>query len=327
MFTALVLDSTDAGVSAEIRELDDGSLPDGDITVSVEWSSLNYKDGLVLGGLGRLVRDYPHVGGIDLAGIVESSSSPAYAPGDRVLATGWRIGELRWGGFATRARLKAEWLTPIPDGLSARQAMAVGTAGLAAMLAVEAVEQAGVEPGDAPVLVTGAAGGVGMVAVHLLARLGYTVTASTGRVSEQGTLRALGAAEIVDRAETSEPPAKPLLSERWAACVDAVGGSTLARALTELRYGGVLAACGNAGGNDCQISVLPLILRAVRVLGVDTVMLPAERRPSVWSRIAELVDPEILESFTSEIELADLPAAGGAILEGSIRGRTVVRLP
>jgi acrylyl-CoA reductase (NADPH) len=205
--------------------------------------------------------------------------------------------------------------------------MAVGTAGLAAMLAVETVEGAGVAPGAGPVLVTGAAGGVGMVAVHLLARLGYTVTASTGRASEHGTLRVLGASEILDRAETSEPPPKPLLSERWAACVDAVGGSTLVRALAELRYGGALAACGNAGGNDCQISVLPLILRAVRVLGVDTVMLPAERRPAVWSRIAELVDPDVLESITSEIELADLPAAGRAILEGSVRGRTVVRLP
>jgi acrylyl-CoA reductase (NADPH) len=324
MFRALLLDQSADGITAEVTELDDDRLPDGDVTVAVEWSSLNYKDGMILKGLGRLVREYPHVPGIDLAGTVEESADPRFSPGDQVLLTGWRVGEVWWGGYATRARVKGDWLTPVPAGMTTRQAMAVGTAGFTAMLAVDRLEHHGVSKDD-PVLVTGAAGGVGSTAVILLARLGYRVTASTGRVATEGdALRALGAAEVIDRAEIADAPERPLLSERWGGAVDAVGSGTLAHILAETRYGGAVAACGLAGGNDLPTTVIPFLLRGVTLYGIDSVMCPAERRAAAWQRLAEVLDLSALESMTSEATLADLPGLAEDILAGRTRGRVVI---
>jgi acrylyl-CoA reductase (NADPH) len=324
MFRALLLDQSADGITAEVTDVDDDRLPAGDVTVAVEWSSLNYKDGMILKGIGRLVRDYPHVPGIDLAGTVEDSADPRFAPGDRVVLTGWRVGEVWWGGYATRARVKADWLTKVPDGMTTRQAMAVGTAGFTAMLAVDQLQRHGVSTAD-PVLVTGAAGGVGSTAVILLARLGYQVTASTGRVATEGdALRALGATDVIDRAELAEAPTRPLLSERWGGAVDAVGSGTLAHVLAETRYGGAVAACGLAAGNDLPTTVIPFLLRGVTLYGIDSVMCPAERRTATWQRLAEVLDLDALESMTSEATLADLPALADEILAGRTRGRVVV---
>lgn len=324
MFRALLLDQSADGITAEVTDVDDDRLPAGDVTVAVEWSSLNYKDGMILKGIGRLVRDYPHVPGIDLAGTVEDSADPRFAPGDRVVLTGWRVGEVWWGGYATRARVKADWLTKVPDGMTTRQAMAVGTAGFTAMLAVAQLQRHGVSTAD-PVLVTGAAGGVGSTAVILLARLGYQVTASTGRVATEGdALRALGATDVIDRAELAEAPTRPLLSERWGGAVDAVGSGTLAHVLAETRYGGAVAACGLAAGNDLPTTVIPFLLRGVTLYGIDSVMCPAERRTATWQRLAEVLDLDALESMTSEATLADLPALADEILAGRTRGRVVV---
>jgi acrylyl-CoA reductase (NADPH) len=324
MFRALLLDQSPDGITADVVELDDDRLPDGDVTVDVEWSSLNYKDGLILKGLGRLVRDYPHVGGIDLAGTVSASADPRYAPGDRVVLTGWRVGEVWWGGYASRARVKGDWLSPLPAGLTTRQAMAVGTAGFTAMMAVDQLQRHGVAAGE-PVLVTGAAGGVGSTAIGLLATLGYDVTASTGRVdSEADALRAIGAANVIDRAEIAAAPERPLLSERWAGAVDAVGSATLAHILAETRYGGAVAACGLAGGNDLPASVVPFLLRGITLYGIDSVMCPAERRAATWARLGEVLDTAALEAMTSEATLAELPALADEILAGRTRGRVVV---
>jgi acrylyl-CoA reductase (NADPH) len=325
-FTALLLDQTDEGISAEVTELDDDRLPEGDVTVAVEWSSLNYKDGMILQGLGRLVRDYPHVPGIDLAGTVEASDDDRYQPGDRVVLTGWRVGEIHWGGYAARARVKADWLVGLPDSISTRQAMAVGTAGFTAMQALVALERAGLTPGaDNPLLVTGASGGVGGSAVLWGAACGHHVVASTGRPENSDDLKALGAAEIIDRAELADKPERPLASERWAGCIDAVGGDTLAHVLTEMAYGGAVAACGLAGGNGLDTTVIPFLLRAVSLLGIDSVMCPAEERQVVWSRIADVLDADKLEALTSEIGLDGLPALAPAIMAGQVKGRTVVR--
>ena len=325
MFRALLLDQTADGMTTEVVELDDERLPDGDVTVDVEYSSLNFKDGLILKGQGRLVRDYPHVPGIDLAGTVTESSDDRYRPGDRVVLTGWRVGEAWWGGYATRARVKGDWLSPLPDGLSTRQAMAVGTAGFTAVMAVDQLERHGIGAGDA-VLVTGAAGGVGSTAVNALSRLGADVTASTGRVDVEGdALRAQGASTVIDRAEIAEAPSRPLLSERWAGCVDAVGSATLAHVLAEVRYGGAVAACGLAGGNDLPTTVVPFLLRGVTLYGIDSVMCPAERRAHVWRRAAELLDLDRLEAMTSEVTLDELPSLADEILAGRTRGRVVVR--
>lgn len=324
MFRALLLDQSADGFTAEITELDDDRLPDGDVTVAVEWSSLNYKDGMILKGIGRLVRDYPHVPGIDLAGTVEESADPRFSPGDRVVLTGWRVGEVWWGGYASRARVKGDWLTPLPAGLTTRQAMAVGTAGFTATMAVDQLERHGVAKGE-PVLVTGAAGGVGSTAVSLLAKLGYAVTASTGRVDTEGdSLRAIGATDVIDRAEIADAPERPLLSERWAGAVDAVGSGTLAHVLAELRYGGAVAACGLAGGNDLPTTVIPFLLRGVTLYGIDSVMCPADRRTATWARLAEILDTSALEAMTSEVTLADLPGLADEILAGRTRGRVVV---
>lgn len=321
-FRALVLDAP--GALATVRDLDETSLPDGDVVVAVEWSSLNYKDGMILGGVGRLVRDFPHVPGVDLAGTVVTSEHPGFTPGDRVVCTGFRVGEVRWGGFATRARVDGDWLVKLPEHLTTRRAMEIGTAGLTAVLAVAALEAAGCTPGDGPVLCTGAAGGVGTYAVHLLARLGFAVTASTGRPAEADYLRSVGASEVIDRAELADAPAKPLLSERWAGAVDAVGGATLAHVIAELRYGAAVAACGNTAGNDLPTNVIPFLLRGVRLLGIDSVMVPAAVRVPLWRRLADLVDPEFAGGNTEVVDLDALPEAGARILAGRVRGRILV---
>ena len=324
MFRALLLDQSADGITADVVELDDDRLPDSDVTVDVEWSSLNYKDGLILKGLGRLVRDYPHVPGIDLAGTVAASADPRYSPGDQVVLTGWRVGEVWWGGYASRARVKADWLSPLPAGLTTRQAMAVGTAGFTSMMAVDQLDRHGVAAGD-PVVVTGAAGGVGSTAVTLLATLGYEVTASTGRLdAESDALRALGATHVIDRAELAEAPSRPLLSERWAGAVDAVGSATLAHLLAEIRYGGAVAACGLAGGNDLPTSVIPFLLRGVTLYGIDSVMCPSPRRAATWARLAELLDTAAFDEVTTEVTLDDLPGLADEILAGRTRGRVLV---
>ncbi|MGI9616063.1 MAG: MDR family oxidoreductase [Acidimicrobiales bacterium] len=325
-FTALLLDQTDDGVSAAITELDDDRLPEGGVTVDVEYSSLNYKDGMVLQGIGRLVRNYPHVPGIDLAGTVASSADERYAPGDRVVLTGWRVGEAHWGGYATKARVDADWLIPVPDGLTTRQAMTVGTAGFTAMQALMALERHGLRAGDGrKLLVTGASGGVGGSAILWGSLAGYEVVASTGRPENSADLTALGAAEIIDRAELSDNPDRPLLAERWAGCIDAVGGDTLAHVLAEMAYGGAVAACGLAGGNGLSTTVIPFLLRGVSLLGIDSVMCPFDERLAVWSRIGDVADAAKLDALTSEIALAELPSLAPEILSGNVKGRTVVR--
>ena len=325
-FAALVLEERDGAVSASVRRLDPARLPEGDVTVRVTHSTLNYKDGMIIKGLGRLVRQYPHVPGIDFAGTVESSDSPAFRPGDAVILTGWRVGENRWGGFAERARVKAEWLVPMPPGLDAARAMAIGTAGFTAMLAAMALERHGLTPGAGEVLVTGAAGGVGSMAVAILARLGYRVAAATGRPAEAEWLRALGAATIVPREELAAPPPKPLLAERWAGCVDAVGGTTLATVLASLSYRGAVAACGLAGGNALSTTVLPFLLRGASILGIDSVMCPMPERLEAWTRLARDLPPARLDFLASHARLADLPALAERILAGGVRGRVVVDL-
>ncbi|WP_018231854.1 MDR family oxidoreductase [Thioalkalivibrio thiocyanodenitrificans] len=327
-FKALVLEEAEKAPVASVKELTLSDLPEGDVLVRVTHSGLNYKDGMIIKGLGRLVRKYPHVPGIDFAGTVEESGDARYRPGDAVVLTGWRVGEVHWGGYAQMARVKADWLVPLPDGLSARQAMAVGTAGFTAMLAVQALEDDGLSPGNAQgeVLVTGASGGVGSVAVSLLSRLGYPVAAVTGRPDNEDYLKGLGAASVVARAELADPPGKPLLGERWAGCVDAVGGDMLAHVLAEMRYGSSVAACGLAGGPALKTTVLPFLLRGVRLLGIDSVMCPTERRTAAWTRITELLPTDVLDSMTTEIGLDDLPEYADRILQGQVRGRAVVVL-
>ena len=274
MFRALLLDQVDDKVNATLTDLEDDRLPAGDVTVAVEYSTLNYKDGLVLNGLGRLVRTYPHVPGVDFAGTVLDSEHDAFKPGDRVVSTGWRVGEIHWGGYAEKARVKGDWLVPLPDGLTSRQAMALGTAGFTAMLAVMALEDHGVAPDRGEVLVTGAAGGVGSVAVALLARLGYQVAASTGRESTHDYLKDLGTGSLIGRDEIATPSGRPLDKERWAGCVDSVGGATLACVLPQIAYGGAVAAVGLAGGNKLETTVIPFLLRGINLLGIDSVMCP-----------------------------------------------------
>lgn len=326
MFRALVIDrAEDGSISHQVKELAESDLPEGgDVTVAVTHSTLNYKDGLCLTGQGGLVRNYPHVPGVDFAGTVESSDDPRYQPGDPVILTGWRVGEVWWGGYATRARVMADWLVPLPDGLDARQAMAAGTAGLTAMLAVQALEDHGVSPARGPVLVTGAAGGVGSVATALLANLGYTVAAVTGRPETEEYLRNLGASSIVPRAELAEASRRPLESETWAGCVDAVGGTPLARILAQLQHGGAVAAIGLAAGARMEGTIIPFLLRGVSLLGIDSVMQPYENRVKAWGRIARNLPQEKLESMIEEVGLGALPELGGRILEGGVRGRIVV---
>jgi acrylyl-CoA reductase (NADPH) len=325
-FKALLLEEIEGKVRARIAALEDSALPPGEVTVRVRYSTLNYKDGMILNGIGRLVRTYPHVPGIDFAGTVETSSSPLYKAGDAVILTGWRVGELRWGGFAQKARVDASHLVPLPAGMSLKHAMAIGTAGFTAMLAVMALEAHALRPGAGDVLVTGAAGGLGSVAVAILARLGHKVTASTGRAETHDYLKQLGAAAFLDRAELAKPPERPLLAERWAGAIDAVGSTTLATVLTQLRYGASVASCGLAGGSDLPTSVVPFLLRGVNLLGIDSVMCPIERRRAAWTRLARDLPPDALDAMTETVRLEDLPALAGKILQGGIRGRTVIDL-
>lgn len=325
MFTALVVEKDETGqTSASIQQLPDDRLPQGDVTVAVEFSTLNYKDGLCLTTGGGLVRQYPHVPGIDFAGTVEASVDPRYQPGDKVVLTGRRVGEVHWGGYATRARVKGDWLVPLPAGLDTRQAMAVGTAGLTAMLAVLALEDYGLTPDQGEVLVTGAAGGVGSVAVALLARLGYQVAAVTGRPQTEGYLRDLGAARIVPRADLAETVKRPLESETWAGAVDTVGGAMLARVLGQMRYGASVAAVGLAGGTALPATVIPFILRGVNLLGIDSVMRPHKDRTRAWDRLARDLPLDKLAAMIRPATLSDLPELGAAILKGQVQGRVVV---
>ena len=323
-FRALVCEAE--GATPSVRTVDEAALPSGDVTVAVAWSGLNYKDALVLKGLGRLVRQYPHVGGIDLAGHVIASESPHYRVGDAVILTGWRVGEIHWGGYGETARVKAEWLLPLPEGLSLRQSMALGTAGLTAMLALLALEDAGLTPDTAgELLVTGASGGLGGLAVAVASRCCYRVTASTGRLDEAPRLKALGATDVIDRAALSAPE-RPLLGERWGGCIDSVGGETLAHVLAALRLHGAVASCGNAGGVALNTTVLPFLLRGITLLGIDSAQCPVPLRRRAWARLAQCLPGSVIDSVVDEIGLDELPAAADRILAGQVRGRLVVRV-
>ncbi|MDA1154589.1 MAG: acryloyl-CoA reductase [Proteobacteria bacterium] len=323
MFKALIVDKDDTGKThAAVQEITLDRLPAGDVTVAVDYSTVNYKDGLCIGPGGGLVRNYPHIPGIDFAGTVEASDDPRYAPGDKVVLTGWRVGEAHWGGYAQKARVRADWLVPLPDGLTTRQAMAVGTAGFTAMLAVMALEDHGIKSG--PVLVTGAAGGVGSVATAILAHLGYQVTAVTGRPETADYLTSLGATQIVAREELAETVKRPLEGETWGGCVDAVGGAMLARVLGQMEYGASVAAVGLAGGANLPATVIPFLLRGVNLLGIDSVMQPYDNRVRAWARIAKDLPMDKLDAMIQPATLSDLPQLGADILAGRVKGRVVV---
>jgi acrylyl-CoA reductase (NADPH) len=324
-FKAIVIDKAEGGQSVRLTEFDDKDLMDGDVTVRVEWSTVNYKDGLAVTGKAPVVRRFPMIAGVDFAGTVESSSHPAWKPGDKVILNGWGLGETHLGAYGEKARVKGDWLVRLPASMTTRDAMASGTAGYTAMLAVLALERAGITPSRGSVIVTGAAGGVGSVAVAVLAKLGYSVTASTGRPAEADYLKGLGASEIIDRKELSGP-ARPLAKERWAGGVDCVGSTTLANVLSMTRYGGAIAACGLAGGMDLPGSVAPFILRGVSLLGIDSVMCPLPLRQQAWERLEKDLDRGKLKAMTSEIGLADVIEAGRRIVEGQVRGRIVVKV-
>ena len=324
-FKAIVVEKGEGGQNARLADFDEANLMDGDVTVRVEWSTVNYKDGLALTGKAPVIRRFPMIPGIDFAGTVESSSHPLWKPGDRVILNGWGAGETHLGGYAEKARVKGDWLVGLPARNSARGAMAIGTAGYTAMLAVMALERQGVAPRHGPVIVTGAAGGVGSVAVTLLAKLGFAVVASTGRPAEADYLKSLGAREIIERKELAGA-SKPLGPERWAGGIDTVGSTTLASVLSMTRYGGAIAACGLAGGMDLPATVAPFILRGVSLIGIDSVMCPLERRREAWKRLASDIDAGKLAMMTSEIDLAGVMDAGRRIVEGAVRGRIVVKI-
>lgn len=323
MFKAIMIEKHDGEQRVGLQTLDESQLPEGDVTVRVDCSTLNYKDALAITGKGPVVRQFPMVPGIDLAGTVETSTSDAFKPGDAVLLNGWGVGETHWGGLAEKACLESRWLIPLPAVFSARQAMAIGTAGYTAMLAVMALERHGVLPDQGDVLVTGASGGVGSYAIALLARLGYRVIAATGRPQEAAYLRELGARDIIDRGELSEP-GRPLAKERWAGAIDAVGSHTLANVLASTRYEGTVAACGLAQGMDLPATVAPFILRGVTLAGIDSVMKPRAERLEAWRRLGELLDPEQLEAITQSIGLTEAIDTAEALLKGEVRGRVVV---
>ncbi len=325
-FKAVVIDKAEGGQSVRLTDFDETDLPDGDVTVGVEWSTVNYKDGLALTGKAPVVRRLPMIAGIDFAGTVESSSHAGWRAGDKVILNGWGLGESHLGGYAQKARVKGDWLVRLPASMSAREAMAIGTAGYTAMLAVMALERAGVTPARGPVVVTGAAGGVGSVAAALLAKLGYAVTASTGRPAEAPYLKGLGAAEVIERKELSGPP-RPLAKERWAGGVDTVGSTTLANVLSMTRYGGTVAACGLAGGMDLPVTVAPFILRGVSLVGIDSVMCPLPLRQEAWRRLETELDRGKIAAMTSEIGLDGVIDAGRRIVAGQVRGRIVVKIP
>ena len=325
-FNCLLLESEDGkNVTHSIQTLENSRLPEGDVTVAVHYSTLNYKDGLIINGLGRLVREYPHVPGIDFCGQVEESSSPNYNPGDNVILTGWRVGEIHWGGFSQRARVNSDWLVPVPGGLSLKQSMAIGTAGLTAMLAIMTLEEHGLNPKRGKdVLVTGAAGGVGSIAVSILSNLGYPVAAGTGRTEAHEYLRELGAENIINRDELTEAPRGPLGSERWAGVVDNVGGSMLGNLLRSVEYWGTIASVGNAGGIEFSSNVLPFLLRGVNLCGIDSNTCPKKRRIKAWDRLARDLPLEKLDLASYVSGLTDLPDLASKILEGEIRGRTII---
>jgi acrylyl-CoA reductase (NADPH) len=324
-FKAVVIDKAEAGQTVRLADFDEKDLMDGDVTVRVEWSTVNYKDGLALTGKAPVVRRFPMIAGIDLAGTVESSINPGWAPGDKVILNGWGLGETHLGAYAQKARVKGDWLVRRPQGISARDAMAIGTAGYTAMLSVMALERAGVTPARGAVVVTGAAGGVGSVAIALLAKLGFAVIAATGRPEEAPYLKELGAAEVIERKELTGP-VRPLGKERWAGGIDAVGSTTLANVLSMTRYGGAVAACGLAGGMDLPTSVAPFILRAVSLLGIDSVMCPMPLRQEAWRRLETGLDHGKIAAMTTEIQLADVVDAGARIVAGGVRGRIVVNI-
>ncbi|HYQ08853.1 MAG TPA: MDR family oxidoreductase [Xanthobacteraceae bacterium] len=324
-FKAIVIDKAETGQSVRLTDFDEKDLMDGDVTVRVEWSTVNYKDGLAITGKSPVVRRFPMIAGVDFAGTVESSTHPKWKPGDQVILNGWGSGETHLGAYAQKARVKGDWLIRRPAGISARDAVAIGTAGYTAMLAVMALERAGLNPSRGPVIVTGAAGGVGSVAVALLAKLGYAVAASTGRPEEAEYLKGLGASEIINRAELAGP-ARPLAKERWAGGIDSVGSTTLANVLSMTRYGGAVAACGLAGGMDLPTTVAPFILRGVSLLGIDSVMCPLPLREEAWRRLAADLDRAKITAMANEIGLDDVIAAGRRIVEGKVRGRIVVKI-
>lgn len=324
-FRALVIAQEEGKVVANVETLRADALPAGDVLVQVQFSDLNYKDGLVLKGLGKLVRTYPHVPGIDFVGTVQASQSDRFKPGDPVILTGWRVGEIHWGGYATLARVKADWLVPLPKGLTPRQAMAIGTAGFTAMLAVMALEEHGLKPENkGEVLITGAAGGVGSIATAILGKLGYRVAAATGRAETHGYLRDLGATTIVDRAELETPPKGPLGPERWSGAIDNVGGQTLGSLLASLAYWGSCASVGNAGGVAFSSTVIPFLLRGINLLGIDSATCPLERRLAAWSRLATDLPLDKLETMVKVVGLGEVPAMADQILKGQVRGRVVV---
>ncbi|HXO03787.1 MAG TPA: MDR family oxidoreductase [Stellaceae bacterium] len=322
-FRALMLHEAGGKITPRLEMVDEERLPPGEVTVAVEYSTLNYKDGMVLNGVGRLVRAYPHVPGIDFAGTVETSQSTAFKPGDKVLLTGWRVGETQWGGYAEKARVKADHLVRLPHGLTTRQAMAIGTAGFTAMLAVIALEWHGLPKGS-EVLVTGATGGVGGTAIALLSHLGHRVVASTGRAEFKTYLEGLGAAEVIHRATLGTPPSRPLDRERWDGAIDAVGGTTLATILTQLKYRASVAACGLAGGSDLSTTVIPFLLRGVNLLGIDSVMCPRESRIEAWRRLARDLPLDRLDRMIEQVPLSQIAGLAPRILGGQIRGRTVI---
>jgi acrylyl-CoA reductase (NADPH) len=325
MFNALMVKKNEEGkTSAAVEQISEDQLMDGNVTVAVEYSTVNYKDGLCIGPGGGLVRNYPHIPGIDFAGTVESSSDDRYKAGDKVVLTGWRVGEAHFGGYSQKARVNADWLVPLPKGLDTRQAMAVGTAGFTSMLSVMALEDHGLKPGNGPVLVTGAAGGVGSVAVALLAALGHEVAGVTGRPETADYLTSLGATQIVAREEINETVKRPLEAETWAGCIDAVGGDMLARVLGQMKYGASVSAVGLAGGAGLPATVIPFLLRGVNLLGIDSVMQPYDNRLRAWERIAKDLPMDKLEAMVKPAVLSDLPALGRDILKGQVQGRVVV---
>ena len=324
MFNALLLSNESGSVTAKVAALEDSALPAGEVQVAVDYSSLNYKDGLVVQGLGGLVKTYPHVPGIDFAGTVTASSDARYQVGDAVVVPGWRVGEVQWGGLAQRASVKADYLVRLPKGMTTRQAMAVGTAGLTAMLAVSALEAQGLVPSQGEVLVTGAAGGVGSVATAILSKLGYQVVASTGRAELHDYLKALGATTVIDRAPFADPHKRPLEAERFAGCIDSVGGNTLARVLTQMKYAGSVAAVGLAGGSKLEHSVIPFLLRGVNLLGIDSVMCPYDKRMAAWARVQTALPMDRLEAMIVAATLSDVPRLAVDIVKGQVRGRVVV---
>jgi acrylyl-CoA reductase (NADPH) len=324
-FKAIVIEKADGGTKAALTDFDEANLMDGDVTVAVEYSCVNYKDGLAVTGKAPVVRRFPMIAGIDFAGVVEASSHPDWKPGDKVILNGWGCGETHLGAYGEKARVKGDWLVRRPASMSAREAMAIGTAGYTAMLAVMALEKHGLTPERGPVAVTGAAGGVGSVAIAILSKLGFSVCAITGRTDEADYLKSLGAAEIVDRKDLAGPP-KMLAKERWAGAIDAVGSTTLANLLSMTRYGGAVAACGLAGGMDLPTSVAPFILRGVCLYGIDSVMCPLPRRQEAWKRLETDLDRQKLAAMTREIDLSGVPEAAAAILAGQVRGRVVVKI-